>query len=193
MPPNNRLHLIARGLGWAAVVAGGRVGALRRGCGFAAGRRKKGDAVAQALVFIGAAIFVALGTLHGLLALRDISNPKAFTPIDPSVRQAMQGAKLAFNPRANVWQAWLGFNLSHSLGLVVFGGFSLALGWRHFEVFARSLVVQALTLLVAVSYFVLSVRFWFWGPALGSGSAFLCFLVSAFLVSAFLCWGRAAA
>ena len=83
----------------------------------------------------------------------------------------MQGAKLAFNPRANVWQAWLGFNLSHTLGLVVFGGGVLGLGWHHFEVFAGSLVVQALTLLVAASYFVLSVRLWLWGPAVGSGAA----------------------
>jgi hypothetical protein len=144
--------------------------------------------VAQSLVAIGAAIFIAMGTLHGVLALRDVSKPNAFTPIDPSVREAMKGAKLAFNPRANVWQAWLGFNLSHSLGLVVFGGGVFTLGWRHFEVFAGSLVVQALTVLVAASYFVLSARFWFWGPAVGSGAAVLCFLVSAFL-----CWGRAAA
>jgi hypothetical protein len=144
--------------------------------------------VARSLVAVGAALFIAMGAVHGLFTLRDVFDPKAFTPTDGSVRQAMQGAKLAFNRRANVWLAWLGFNLSHSLGLLVFGGVALMLGWRHFGVFADSLVVQALTILVAACYFVLSVRFWFWGPALGSGTALLCFLLSAFL-----CWARAAA
>jgi hypothetical protein len=144
--------------------------------------------MAQSLVAVGAAIFIAMGAVHGLFTVRDVFDPKAFTPTDGSVRQAMQGAKLAFNPRANVWQAWLGFNLSHSLGLLVFGGVALALGWRDFGVFADSLAVQALTLLVAASYFVLSLRFWFWGPAVGSGAALLCFLLSAFL-----CWRHAAA
>ena len=36
---NKRLHLSARGFGLAAAGAGGRVGASRRRCGFAAGRR----------------------------------------------------------------------------------------------------------------------------------------------------------
>jgi hypothetical protein len=140
--------------------------------------------MARLLVVIGATIFLAMGTLHGLLTLRDLSTPKAFTPKDASVRHAMQAAKLAFNPRVAIWQAWLGFNLSHSLGLVVFGAGLLALGWFHFEVFSGNLVVQALTLLVAGAYFVLSVQFWFWGPALGSGAALL-----GFLISAYLCWG----
>jgi len=137
--------------------------------------------VARSLVVVGAAIFVAMGAIHGLFTLRDVFDPKAFTPTDGSVREAMQGAKLAFNRRANVWLAWLGFNLSHSVGLLVFGGVGLALGGRHFELFADSLGVQALTILVAACYFALSVRFWFWGPAVGSGTALLCFLVSAFL------------
>ena len=93
----------------------------------------------------------------------------------------MRSAQLAFNPRANIWRAWLGFNLSHSLGLLVFGGLVLALGWRHSEVFAASPLVQVFTLLVAASYVVLSVRFWFWGPAVASGVAFICLLVSAFI------------
>ena len=36
---NKRLHLTARGFGLASAAAGGWVGALRRRCGFAAGRR----------------------------------------------------------------------------------------------------------------------------------------------------------
>jgi hypothetical protein len=70
--------------------------------------------MAQILLAIAGAIFLVLGTLHGVLTLRDIGAPRAFPPTDDAVRLAMQSTRLAFNPRANFWQAWLGFNPSAS-------------------------------------------------------------------------------
>jgi hypothetical protein len=62
--------------------------------------------MAQILRAIGGTIFLVLGTLHGVLTLRDVAKPRAFTPTD-AVRIAMQGARLAFNPGANLWQSLL--------------------------------------------------------------------------------------
>lgn len=84
------------------------------------------ESVGPILLTVAGAIFVVLGGLHGVLTLCDVSNPRAFTPTDAAVRYAMEGARLALNPRANLWQAWLGFNLSHSVGVILFGG-----GWEH--------------------------------------------------------------
>lgn len=139
--------------------------------------------MARVLLSIGGTIFLAIGTLHGLLALRDLATPRAFTPTDDSVRTAMQGARLAFNPRVNLWQAWLGFNLSHSLGVVLFGGALLLLAWLRFPVFAASHLLQGVSVVVAATYLVLSLRFWFWGPALGSGLSLLCILAAVVLSS----------
>ncbi len=58
--------------------------------------------MAQILLAVGGAIFLVLGTLHGVLTLRDVGTPRAFTPTDEAVRLAMQGARLAFNPRAPI-------------------------------------------------------------------------------------------
>lgn len=132
----------------------------------------------QILLASAAGIFLMMGTLHCMWTLRDLVHPRYFTPTDETVRIAMQGARLTFNPRANVWQAWLGFNLSHSLGLVVFGGVLLAFALRDFTVFAASGLAQAGAVVVAGTYFVLAIRFWFWGPALGSGIAVLCILAA---------------
>jgi hypothetical protein len=132
--------------------------------------------MAQILLSVGASIFLVLGTLHGLLLLRDLVRPRAFTPTDESVRLAMQRASIALSPRANLWQAWLGFNLSHSLGAVLFGGGLLCLAWAHFAVFTQSIALQCVSVVVAAIYLVLSIRFWFWGPALGSGVALACIL-----------------
>jgi hypothetical protein len=134
--------------------------------------------MAQFLLAIGGTIFLVLGTVHGVLTLRDISQPRAFTPTDDALRIAMQGARLALNPRINLWQAWLGFNLSHSLGLVLFGGGLLLLAWRHFPAFAASPLVGAAAAIVAGTYLVLALRFWFWGPALGCGLSLLCILAA---------------
>lgn len=134
--------------------------------------------MAQALLAGAGLIFLVMGTLHGLLTLRDLGNPRAFTPTDESVRFAMQNARLAFNPRANLWLAWLGFNLSHSVGVVLSGGGLLLLAGPCFPVFAASHLVQGFAAGVAAVYLVLSLRFWFWGPALGSGVALLCILAA---------------
>ena len=137
--------------------------------------------MAQILLTVAGAIFVVLGGLHGVLTLRDVSHPRAFTPTDAAVRHAMEGARLALNPRANIWQSWLGFNLSHSLGTVLFGGGLLFLAWHHLAVFNDNHLVQAVALVVTAAYFVISYRFWFWGPALGSGVAFVCVLGASLL------------
>lgn len=134
--------------------------------------------MAQNLLAGAGVIFLVLGTLHGVLTLRDVGNPRAFTPTDRSVRVAMQGARLAFNPRINLWQAWLGFNLSHSVGVVLTGGGLLLLAGPWFPVFAGSRLVQGGAAAIAVVYLVLSLRFWFWGPALGSGVALVCILAA---------------
>src|SRR5690348_4177631 len=105
--------------------------------------------MAQLLLAIGGTIVLVLGTLHGVLTLRDVTKPRAFTPTDDAVRIAMQGARLAFNPRINLWQAWLGFNLSHSLGIVLFGGGLLFLALFHFSVFAASHLLQGAAVVVA--------------------------------------------
>jgi hypothetical protein len=137
--------------------------------------------MASVLLAIGGAIFLALGTVHGVLTLRDVWTPRAFTPTDAAVRVAMQSARLAFDPRVNVWQAWLGFNLSHSLGIVLFGGALLLLAWLHFPVFAASRLLQGVAVVVAATYLALSLRFWFWKPALASGLSLLCILAAVVL------------
>jgi hypothetical protein len=88
---------------------------------------------------------------------------------------AAAGVRLA-RGRTNMWDCWLGFNLSHSLGAIIFGLVCISTGF-----FARSLAVPKATLLVpilvGVIYFLLAIRFWFRTPAvviaIGTGLLFL--------------------
>ncbi len=141
--------------------------------------------MAQALLIVGAGIFLLLGMVHAILTLRDLSNPRTFTPTDAAVRTAMQAAQLAIAPNANtnLWKAWLGFNLSHSLGLLLFGGELFIIGLFQFTLFAHSPLIQSVAILVSAAHFVMSVCFWFSRPAISSAAAFLCFLVATVLSS----------
>lgn len=139
--------------------------------------------MARVSLIIGATIFLVLGAAHGLLALSDLVRPRAFMPTHQSVREAMERSGILLYPKANMWRAWLGFNLSHSMGLVLFGAIVMTVGLFHFALFSESVIVQGGNFVVAAAYFLLSVRFFFWGPTLGVGSALICFLASILLVS----------
>jgi hypothetical protein len=134
--------------------------------------------IAQILEIIGASIFVVLGIFHGILTLQDMSNPRTFTPPDKALLQAMQESKIAIDPQTNLWKAWLGFNLSHSLGLMMFGGAFLVIGLFYFPIFSNSYWVQSFAICIAIAYLIMSLKFWFSKPAIGSGFALACFAIA---------------
>jgi hypothetical protein len=134
--------------------------------------------IAQILFIAGASIFLGLGILHCILTLGDLKNPRTFTPLDPAVRQAMEQSSIAIHPETNLWRAWLGFNLSHSLGLVIFGSATIAIGLLDFSIYARSLLLQGCVLAISTAYLVLSIKFWFVSPAIGAGIALSCITIS---------------
>jgi hypothetical protein len=135
--------------------------------------------MAQLLIIVAASVFLFMGLLHGALTLRDLTHPRAFTPKDPALRQAMQQSSIGLHPSINLWKAWLGFNLTHSLGLVLFGAAFLHVGIFEPEAFASSPLLQAVAVLVSAIYQVLSVMFFFSKPAINSAVGLACFLVAA--------------
>jgi hypothetical protein len=129
-------------------------------------------------IIVGGAIFALMGGGHALLSLADVFRPTQFTPIDDSVRLVMKSAGVRFTMgRANMWDAWLGFNISHGLGVFLFGAAVVWLGlhWRQVEL-ARSTLI--LLLVIGIIYIFLSVRFWFFAPAVGSAVATACFVAA---------------
>ncbi|MES2956563.1 MAG: hypothetical protein V4792_00175 [Pseudomonadota bacterium] len=131
--------------------------------------------MAQPFIVIAASVFLALGTLHALLTLGDLRRPKAFTPPDPELRRAMQQSSIRLHSSVNLWDAWMGFNLTHSLGLVLFGAAFLHVGVFEPVAFAQSSLLQVCALLVSAIYLVLSLRFFFSKPAIGSAIGLFCF------------------
>ena len=131
--------------------------------------------MSQYLLITGGTIFSILGLLHAVYTICDIYQPKHFAPVDPTVidQMASTGVRLA-RGRTSMWDAWLGFNISHGLGAAMFGLVCVGAG-----VFARTLALPRATLLIPVLvgaiYLLLALRFWFRVPAVGFaiGTGFL--------------------
>jgi hypothetical protein len=88
------------------------------------GRRKANEGMHMSyLPLAAAAIFAGLGTLHLIYTLRDMfSQPRYFAPRDRALLDAMRAttARIAPAHGRDYWSALLGFNLTHSIALLLF-------------------------------------------------------------------------
>jgi hypothetical protein len=110
------------------------------------------------------ALEFAHGVLHGLMTLLDLRRPRFFAPRDRQLIQALRQTSIGLSPRVNFWLAWLGFNLSHSLGLIIFGA-----GLIWLASVGGHPVISGAGALVGVVYLILALRFWFWRAAMWCG------------------------
>jgi hypothetical protein len=130
------------------------------------------------LFLIGALPFIVLGGAHAIATPQTPADAKGLSPRDPAVRDAMARDSILLTRRTTVWLAWVGFNLSHSLGAVLFGAVLVLIGRSAASFEAQAGVFLPLAVLVSAIYLVLGVRYWFRTPIIGISLASVCFLVS---------------
>jgi hypothetical protein len=127
------------------------------------------------LLILGGAVFGVLGGLHAIYTLLDLHDPRRLVPVDPSVAQAMANSALRLSHGGtDMWRAWIGFNFSHSLGVLVFAALAIWAGARIRMLPDPVSIVAALTLIGCV-YLALALRYWFHVPAIGIAIGTGCF------------------
>ena len=139
--------------------------------------------VAEGFFVAGTIPFASLAAIHLVLTLRDLRHPRYFKPIDEGLIPALKDtgvAVLAPAPGAQtMWRAWLGANLTHSLGLLVFAVLLLVVAVHDYALVSDIPAFQPLSIAVALSYVLIAVRFWVL-PAAATGSVGLtCFVIAA--------------
>jgi hypothetical protein len=127
---------------------------------------------------VGGGLFMVLGLLHALYTFRDIARPRRLVPDDPAVTAAMQHSHLRLTQgRTTMWQAWVGFNFSHSVGVVLLGALCVTAG-----VLAAAGTAPRLGLLalfgIGLVYVVIAARYWFRIPIAGAAIATACLLLA---------------
>ncbi len=132
-------------------------------------------AVRRGVLRAGAWVLVALGTAHLAGGLADLWAPVIASPIDLDLRSAMAGTPYVLaalvGSRNSIFEASVGWNASHSLGIAHVGAVVLLLSRSERGRGALSLAVPFAMIFCAL-YVVLASVFWFWGPLLGFAAAF---------------------
>lgn len=142
---------------------------------------KTASPMTAVLLVLGGSVFLVLGGLHALYTLLDLRCPKRLVPTDPSVAHAMATSALRLSGgKTDMWRAWIGFNFSHSLGVLLVGALGV---WAACEIKSLrvGIALPALTL-IGCAYEVLAVLYWFRAPAIGVAIGTVCF-ASAWLLS----------
>lgn len=113
-------------------------------------------------------VYLFLGSMHAWFTWLDSQKPQILVPRDPAVVEAMRGMPLRIHPQTDFWKTWIGFNYSHSLGIVLFAATLLAFAWAWPELFRASWAVRGACLLPAALYVLLAWKFWFIRPLQGA-------------------------
>jgi hypothetical protein len=130
----------------------------------------------QSLYIAGCIPFLILGLLHTVYTIADTYNPKRIVPYEPGVMGLMKDSTLALTKETDMWRAWVGFNISHGVGVLFFAITLLYLAVLHIAFLQSSLFLLIASPLVALVYLLLSRKYWFRIPAAGSAIGLLCFL-----------------
>ena len=130
------------------------------------------------LFLAGAMPFIFLGTAHAVFTPLKASDKKPLSPRDPQLIGAMTREHVILTRRVDLWSIWVGFNLSHSLGAVLFGVFAIVIGRSAESFAAQAAVCVPLATAVAATYLAIGLAYWFNRPNSGIAISLACFIAS---------------
>ncbi|MFL0352638.1 LIC_13387 family protein [Xanthomarina sp. GH4-25] len=130
--------------------------------------------IAQYLWLIGALIFFILGGIH--LTYTFFTNK--FSSRNQNVIAEMKSSYPILTKRTTMWKAWIGFNASHSMGVLFFGIINLYIAFKYFDVLQSDHFFFLLNILIAGFYVWLGKKYWFNVPFIGAFITLTCYLLS---------------
>ena len=137
---------------------------------------------AKRLFQFGAVIFLLLGSAHALGSIVDVFRPFLFTPVNKQVKLTMMNSSVLITDRMSLWNAWLGFNISHGYGVFFFGLIALLLARDNFGYVIRFRPLFPLVIVMSLGYLLMALVFWFYLPAMGCALGFGSFVLSFLII-----------
>ena len=132
------------------------------------------ELIAQLLITASMAIVLVLGVAHLVFTFR---GPK-LTPRDAALQERMEQVSPVITSQTTMWRCWIGFNASHSLGVISFGLIYAYLALARPDVLLQSHFLLALGLVLIVAYLLLARAYWFSIPFTGAGLSLLCYMAA---------------
>lgn len=112
------------------------------------------------LVAVSSAICLILGIAHLFFTFHG----RKLFPRDSALQTHMQEVSPVITRQTTMWKAWVGFNASHSCGLILFGAMYGYLALAHGPILFESAFLLSLGLLLLVGYVFLSKQYFFRTP-----------------------------
>ena len=129
---------------------------------------------ARILMVFSASIVLTLGVLHLVSTFWGPS----LTPRDPALQISMSQISPVITRETTMWRAWVGFNASHSMGLILFGLIFGYLALAHSQLLFRSPFLLIVGLAMLGGVVVLCKVYFFSWPFRGVSISLACYVAS---------------
>jgi hypothetical protein len=126
------------------------------------------------LMVLSASIIFTLGVVH---LVYTFWGPK-LTPREPALQTSMSQISPVISKETTMWRCWVGFNASHSMGLILFGLVFGYLALAHDQLLFQSLFLRVVGLAMLGGVVVLAKVYWFSAPFTGVSISLACYVAS---------------
>jgi hypothetical protein len=140
-------------------------------------QNRKSIVAARVLMLLSASIVLALGVVH----LVYTSWGPNLTPRDPALQISISQISPVITKETTMWRAWVGFNASHSIGLILFGLVFGYLALAHGQLLFQSSFLLVVGLAMLGGFVVLCKVYFFSAPLTGISIALACDVASVVL------------
>jgi hypothetical protein len=123
---------------------------------------------------LSAGIVLTLGVVHIAYTLWGPN----LTPRDPALQISMSQVAPVITKETTMWRCWVGFNATHSLGLILFGFIFGFLALAHGQLLFNSSFLLIVGLAMLAGLVVLSKLYFFSAPLVGMSVALACYVAS---------------
>ena len=130
---------------------------------------------AKILMVLSASIIFTLGVVH--LAYTFWGRPN-LTPRDPALQISMSQIAPVITKETTMWRCWVGFNASHSMGLILFGLVFGFLALAHGQLLFQSPFLLVVGLAMLSGLIVLCKVYFFRAPLTGVCISLTCYVAS---------------
>ena len=129
---------------------------------------------ARILMVLSASIIFTLGVVHLVYTFWG----PMLTPRDSALQIRMSQISPVITKETTMWRCWVGFNASHSLGLILFGLVFGFLALAHGQLLFQSPFLLVVGLAMLGGFVVLGKVYWFSAPFTGICISLACCVVS---------------
>ena len=129
---------------------------------------------ARILMVLSASIVFMLGAVHLAYTFR---GPE-LTPRDPALQVSMTQISPVITKETTMWRCWVGFNASHSIGLILFGLVFGYLAIAQGQLLFRSPFLLIVGLAMLGGFVVLCKVYFFSAPLTGISISLACYVAS---------------